>query len=144
MDATVLQIADAVVATLNALPDLGLNAERKYVPVHEIKDLTAMRTTVVPRELSLVALSRHSDDFDYVIDVAVQKRVPGVEPGNLDPYMFLMEQILDAFRGRRLDQFDAALCVRATNLPIFEPTHLDEHRVFTSVVSLTFRVARNR
>jgi hypothetical protein len=37
-----------------------------------------------------------------------------------------------------------ALCVEGKNEPIYLPPHLDENRVFTSVLSLTFREARAR
>ena len=35
-------------------------------------------------------------------------------------------------------------CVRVANEPIYVPAHLDDERVFTSVVTLTFRVARDQ
>lgn len=140
----ILEIADAVATVVDALPAMAGTVRRAYVPVYDLRDLTTLRCTVVPRELSLVALSRRDDDHDYIIDVAVQKKVATVEPAEIDPLMLLPQSIADAFRGQHPASYPAALCVAVTNRPIFDPGHLDEHRVFTTVVSLTFRVARTR
>jgi hypothetical protein len=153
MPATVIAIADAVVSTLNAAAEanalsLYFVAERAYVPVYEAKDLAELKVTVVPHGLTFAALARRSDDFDYVVDVAVQKRIEaGAKTAAeiavaADPLMVLVEEMLDLFRGKRMDAHPDALCVEGKNEPIYLPQHLDENRVFTSVLSLTFREAR--
>jgi hypothetical protein len=152
--AVVIDIADAVVARLNnATLSQTIAAERHYVPVYGKQEDNAdefadLLVTVVPRSLLMVILSRGSDDFDYIIDIGIQKRISGagVEVANssVDIFMNLVEEIVDLFRSQRLFGYTAALCVGVENAPIYAPDHLDAHRIFTSVVSLTFRVARNR
>lgn len=148
MGATIIDIADAVVTALNAASlSMAFTAERAYVPVHEAKDLLDLKVTVVPRELTLAAVARSRDEFDYVIDVAVQRRIENAVLA-IDPYMELAEGILDLFRGKLFDYGAGgrAVCIATScqNNPIYVPQHLDEHRVFTSVVSLTFRAQRVR
>jgi hypothetical protein len=154
MPATVIAIADAVVSTLNAAAEanslsLYFVAERAYVPVYDsARDFVDLKVTVVPHGLTFAALARRSDDFDYVVDVAVQKRIEaGAKTAAeiavaADPLMVLVEEMLDLFRGKRMDAHPDALCVEGKNEPIYLPPHLDENRVFTSVLSLTFREAR--
>jgi hypothetical protein len=115
MPATVIAIADAVVSTLNAAAEanalsLYFVAERAYVPVYDsAKDFVDLKVTVVPHGLTFAALARRSDDFDYVVDVAVQKRIEaGAKTAAeiavaADPLMVLVEEMLDLFRGKRMD-----------------------------------------
>src|SRR3954464_1021925 len=107
MPATVIAIADAVVSTLNAAAEanslsLYFVAERAYVPVYDsARDFVDLKVTVVPHGLTFAALARRSDDFDYVVDVAVQKRIEaGAKTAAeiavaADPLMVLVEEILD-------------------------------------------------
>lgn len=139
MAAMVLEIADAVVTAINAATAFTLPAPAArayYVPVFDVKDLTALRVVVVPRDLSLAPANRHADDYTYNIDVGIQVRADGT-PAQTDPYMLLAEQVVDVFRGKPLGT-TGATCTGAANAPIFDPGHLDQHGVFTSVITLTF------
>ncbi len=142
MPATIVQIADAVVAELNAAAfSLGFTAERHYLPKFELSELTTLRVSVVPREIASTSLDRNRDSFDYLIDVAVQKKVdPSVE--NLDALMALVEEIADHFRSEPLVGLPQARCTEVKNAPVYALEHLDEFRQFTSVLTLTFRVWR--
>ena len=156
MAAVVVEIAEAVRDALNgASLSMAFDAERLYVPrfrLHAktpddagLPDLETLRVSVVPRELSLASLNRGADDFDYVVDVAIQKRLDSDGPAEVDPYMLLAEEVVDLFRGKALeDSFGRASCVQAANLPIYSPEFLNDANVFTSVVTLTFRLARAR
>lgn len=153
MAAVVIEIADAVVAELNgATLSMPFTAERRYVPRFKLRknqpgegadlpDLETLRVSVVPRGLSAATLARRSHDFDYLVDVAVQKRLEDDEPATVDPYMRLPEEIIDLFRGGTLSGLDAK-CVAVANEPIYAPEHLNDSNVFTSVVTLTFRKVR--
>lgn len=147
MPAIIIQIADAVVARIND-PDsnlsIGLDAERAYVPVNKLEDLGSPRATVVPAGIEMTMLSRRDDDFDYLVDVGVQKKTDG-SPDEVDALMTLVEEVVDLFRGRPLAFGDtSALCVAVGNAPIYDPDHLRDRDAFSSVARLTFRVARAR
>jgi hypothetical protein len=140
--ATIIQIADAVVAQLNAAAfSQALTATRHYAPSFKLPDMKELHVTVVPRAISSTSLDRSRDTFSYEVDVAVQKKTDG-EQLALDALMTLVEEIADRFRAEPLASFPGARCMDVKNAPVFSPEHLDEFRQFTSVLILTFRLVR--
>ena len=142
MPATILAIADAVVAQLNATAfSQPLVAVRHYQPVFDLSEMTALKVSVVPRSMSSKALDRNRDSFEYQIDVAVQRKVE-LTRGNLDALMELVEEIADHFRSHPLAGFPQTRCVEVANEPVYAMEHLEEFRPFTSILMLTYRVWR--
>ncbi len=142
MPATILDIADAVVAQLNAASfSQSLTAERHYQPKFDLSEMTELRVSVVPRSLASKSLDRNRDTFDYLIDVAVQKKTD-MSQAALDALMALVEEIADHFRTQLLAGYPNARCTEVKNEPVYALEHLDEFRQFTSVITLTFRVWR--
>ena len=73
--ATILTIADAVVAELNGTSfSLPFTATRAYIPRFDLADMATLRVTVVPKGLEIAAGSRGKDQHDYRVDVGVQQR----------------------------------------------------------------------
>ncbi len=142
MAATILDIADAVVAQINATAfSQPVTAERHYQPRFELSEMTDLKVSVVPRSLASKTLDRNRDTFDYLIDVAVQKKTD-MSQGALDALMALVEEIADHFRTQKLAGYPGARCTEVKNEPVYALEHLDELRQFTSIVTLTFRVWR--
>lgn len=152
---TLIDIAEAVVAELNAeaaKPEggalgQGLVAKRHYRPLFELSQLGTLRVSVVPRGISISNLGRNSNQHDAAVDVAVQKKVgpaDGTQASTteLDGLMQLTESIADFFRLRRLVSAPSAIWVKTENNPVYSVEHLEQHRVFTSVLTLTFRICR--
>jgi hypothetical protein len=140
--ATILALADAVVAELNfGSFSQPLVAVRHYQPVFELSEMTELRVSVVPRGSSSKALDRSRYSFDFKIDVAIQRKV---EPtmGNLDALMELVEEIGDHLRTQSLASFPEARCIEVANEPVYATEHLEEFRQFTSLLMLTYRVWR--
>ncbi len=143
----IAQLTDAVVAELNA-PGTSFEglfaAERHYRPRFEIEagDLDDLRVTVVPRGITIEKATRAGDVHEVQIDVAVQQKLDDESPAAIDALMAIVQQIADHMRGRRLSAFDEAAWRRIENEPIYAVDHLDELRVFTSVLTLTYRVLR--
>lgn len=139
-------IADAVVAELNgAAPGTfgqAFTAVRGYRPQFDLAELKALRVSVVPRGIVIESLMRHANQHDVGIDVAVQKKVSPTDAAELDGLMLLTEQIADFFRLRRLSASPEALWTKTDNVPVYSPEHLETKQVFTSVLTLTFRVVR--
>jgi hypothetical protein len=140
--ATIIDIANAVVATLNAGTfSQAFTAERHYLPRYELPDLATLRVSVVPKGIASEALDRNRDRVDYRIDVAVQHKA-GVELATLDGLMTLAEEIGDYLQGTPLVGYPQARCVDMVHEPIYAPEHLDEFRAFTSVMTFTYRMWR--
>ncbi|MBI5864862.1 MAG: hypothetical protein HZB38_10205 [Planctomycetes bacterium] len=58
---TVIDIADAVVASLNAGTfSQTFEAERKYQPVFELPDMQTLHVSVVPRSVSITTATRET------------------------------------------------------------------------------------
>ncbi len=151
MAAVIVDIADAVVEALNgASLSQTFTAERAYVPIHSLPDLTTLKVTVVPSGLSSNLLNRKgANQFDFVIDIGIQQTFGQGNMTNAevvaacDPLMFLAEEIADLFRdGSSLAGYTSAHAVTVENQPIFAPHHIEEQRVFTSIISLTFRLVK--
>ncbi|NJL32249.1 MAG: hypothetical protein HC898_11885 [Phycisphaerales bacterium] len=146
MGALLIDIAQALVTELNAAAPGSFTqtftAVRGYCPQFDLAELKTLRVTVVPRKLELASLTRQSNQHDVSVDVAVQKKVLLTDVAQLDDLMMLVEQIGDYFRLRRLTALPNVLWLRTENLPVYIPEHLEEKQVFTSVLTLTFRVAR--
>lgn len=142
MVATIVAIADAVVAELNSTTwSQPLTAARHYQPVFELSEMTELKVSVVPRSLESKSLDRSRDSFDYQIDVAVQQKTD-MSQAALDALMTLVEEIADHFRTQPLVGFPQARCTEVKNDPVYALEHLEEFRQFTSVVTLTYRVWR--
>lgn len=141
--ALITDLADAVVESLNT-NDFGqpLAAQRCYVPTFDLQAMRTLHVTVVPTGIVVTALSRSTQQHECQIDVAVQKKFDKGDAAELDALMTLVERIVCHFDGRRLAVGSGALCVKVENKPIYAPEHYEKLRQFTSVLTLTFRVAR--
>ncbi len=140
---TINQIADAVVASLNASPfSLPFTAERRYQPVFDLSQLQELRVSVVPKSLTVTAATRSDAFFDCAIDIGIQRKVNADDAAALDGLMHLVEEIGDHLRFHKLDAFPSAAWLAIENDPIFSPEHLEKERVFTSVLTVTYRVRR--
>ncbi|HUU96240.1 MAG TPA: hypothetical protein VM487_10905 [Phycisphaerae bacterium] len=142
----VTQIADAVAAEINAAPQGTFNvefeAQRMVLPSFELAELAELKVTVVPKSIEMTAASRTMSQCDVQIDIGIQKKLGKEVDAEVEPLMELVEQIAAYLRGRQLQGFPNAAWVRAVNEPVYAADHLAEQRVFTSVLTLTYRVLR--
>lgn len=141
--AYIAQIAEAVVAALGAGSfSESFTAERAYLPVYELSDLKETRVTVVPKSVAILSGSRSHNQYDYAIDIAVQKKLSRADNAEIDSLLALAEEIADFFRLRRLPGFPEAMWLKTENEPVYSQEHLDQLRQFTGLLTITFRVIR--
>ena len=141
--ALITDIADAVVAELNGHTfSRPFTAVRYYRPVFDLAEMQSLHVSVVPKGLAIERLDRSRNQHDLQVDIAVQQKLQSADNAEIDALVALVEEIADFFRLRRLAACPAAVWVQTANLPIYSPEHLEELRQFTSVLTLTFRVAR--
>jgi len=137
----ITDIADAVTATLNSATfSQPFTAQRAYRPVFDLPEMTDLHVTVVPQGVTIESVGRGCSQQDYRIDVAVQKKFDDGDAAELDPLMTLVEEIANHFRFQRLTSYPNAIWLKTTNVPIYATEHMEQARVFTSVLTLTFRV----
>lgn len=138
--ATIIDIADSVVAELNAATfSQPIEAKRYYAPQFELPEMKTLHVSVVPRAIASSALDRSRYSFEYQIDVAIQQKVDPKNPP-LDALMGLTEEIAAHFRAGALASYPNARCSDVKNDPVYLPEHIVEYRQFTSVLTLTFKV----
>jgi hypothetical protein len=141
---TITAIADAVAAHINAgTYSRPVTAERLYQPAFTLEALKDLRVSVVPRTTGISAASRESSVYECVIDVGVQKKLPPEgEQTEIDALLTLVEEIADHIRLRRLPEAPDAAWAGIAHDPVVSGESLEQHRVFTSVLSVTYRVRR--
>ena len=141
---TIAAIADAVAAHINAESfSQPVSAKRMYQPAFTLEDLADLRVSVVPRTVDIAAATRDSSVFECVVDVGVQKKLPAEgADAEIDALLDLVEEITDHLRLGRLPDAPEAAWAGIANEPVVSSESLEQHRVFTSVLSVTYRVRR--
>jgi hypothetical protein len=142
-DSTIIALADAIVAKLQeGTFSLPCEIGRGYRPVVELPALAVAKVTVIPKSLAISAATRADGFYDCAVDIGVQRKVNADDSAELDALMSLVEELGDHLRGKKLDGFTAAVWLALENEPVFAPEHLEQHRQFTSVLTVTYRVRR--
>lgn len=139
MPAAIVQLADAVVADLNAATfSQPFTAQRSYLPRWKLEELATIRVTVVPKDDVGERASRAQWQEDYQLDVAIQQRLGANETAQMDALVLLGQELADYFKSRN-PVGDLATLVAVAFAPLFDPDHLEKHKTLTTVLNLTFR-----
>ena len=142
MPANIVAIADAITAELNGTSfSQPFTAQRLYLPICDLKTMSELKVSVVPKGLSTSSLDRSRDNFDYQIDVGIQKKNKN-EMATIDAMMLLVEEISDYLRANPLASYPNARFISVENNQIYAPDHLETMMQFTSVLTLTYRLWR--
>ncbi len=152
-DARLVDAAKAAVTAMNAGPAQAgfaqtFTAVRAYRPVYNLTAFkSALRVTVVPKAIDEKMLARLTVEADVAIDVAVQGFIDAAsEVSECDSLMLLMQQIKTVLeKGLTLPEANLDCGWRETvNDPAFDPDHLKQFSVFTSIATLSYLTRRAR
>ena len=133
-------IAAAVVTLLNGGSfSQAFTSSRQWTPKFSLPELATLRVSVKPATETITKADREKDYFDVAIDVGVQRKVDS--DAEIDDMDDLAEEIIDHLRNQRLSSLNAAF-LSITREPILYDAHLEEHRAFTSIITVTYRVRR--
>ena len=138
--ATAFDIAAAVVTELNTGFPAEFTAERTPLPGAKLDELTDLKVSVVPKSMEPVQVTRGTRALDVTIDVGIQKKLGAGLEAEVESLCGLAERILKFFPGHALSEAPGAQFQSVVNDPIYDPEHLQQLRVFTSVVSVTYRI----
>jgi hypothetical protein len=124
---------------------LDFTLRRLYLPKSSLEELSALTLTVFARSDTSSPFSRAGPQREIKIDIAAQKKLtndPAVESAamlaELDGLMEFMEELADFFpQGTAIPGVAGAFIRPVTNEPIYDPTHLNELKVFSSLITLT-------
>lgn len=141
---TITAIADAVADHINeGTFSRPVSAVRMHQPAFTLEDLADLRVSVVPRTTVITTASRASSVFEHVIDVGIQAKLPADDAdGAIDELLDLAEEITDHLRLVRLAGAPEAAWAGIAHEPVVSSEALEQHRVFTTVMSVTYRVRR--
>jgi hypothetical protein len=136
-------IADAVTTALNAAPpgtfSKTFTAKRIYRPEFKREELGTLHVTVIPGPVTRNQIARRLLEKTYVVGVLVQQAVTGEQNEDIDPLTGLCEEIADFIGPGEIGTTGAAWTATEHD-PIYDPDHMKDFRVFTNVVSFTFKL----
>lgn len=143
MASIVKEVADAIASELEQGSfSKPIDVRRKYIPSLDLRDVEGVVVTVVPRQNETTNADRSRMSNDVGVDVAVQRKVSGVNPADIDPLLDLVQEITDFLTRLRLAAVPSASWKRIVNAPIYAPDHLNGKQLFTSVIAITYVVHR--
>ncbi|MBI5725211.1 MAG: hypothetical protein HZA50_14725 [Planctomycetes bacterium] len=146
MNSVTVDIAEAVVSELNAGAfSQAFTAVREWLPRFDLAELKDLHVTVVPKVVSEQPAGRKVCQYEYSVDVGIQKKLTinnGAEKAEIDSLIVLVEEIAGFFRQRRLSAYPDAAWVKTEYSHLYVVEHLSQLGQFTSVLTLTFRVFR--
>ncbi len=147
-----IDVAIAAVALLNlpasqATFAAPFTAARGYeVPLYDLqkKDTLGIVVTVIPDELNESPLTRHEVQSEVSVHVGIQNFVQSLT--DKDAMMLLVEQVKTVME-QGLTLPEAAVdCgwLGTENSPLWDPAHLEQYSVFTSVPRFRYLTRRPR
>jgi hypothetical protein len=136
----IIALANLVTDDLNAA-SLGFTAVRAYLPVLPQDELDSLRVFVIPKAESLEASSRRTSQADRQIDIGLIKKLTvgpddSFDNAQLDALGDTVQAVKERLQFRPLGNFT---WIKTENDPIWVAEHLDQHRQFTSVITVTYR-----
>ena len=136
----VMDIADAVAAELGTGTfSQAITPQRMVLPEFGLEDMADLRVTVVPKAVDVTGSTRSVCQHDVQIDIGIQKKL-GKDLDTKVPLLCeLVDEIAAFLKRRPLAAAPHAAWVRTANEPIYAPEHLAEQRVFTSILTVTYR-----
>ena len=142
MSSALISAADDLVSMLNGHAfSTSFTATRTYLVEKQLKELLGyLFVSVVPRGEKIEPISRESFIRSLSIDIAVQKKPNAFTNAELDPLVLLVEEIVNFLDGVSISGNEQSKITVVNPNPIFAEEHLEEFRVFTSVISLTVKV----
>ena len=142
----VTDIADAVAAEINGAPgdtfSEAFTAERRVLPEFALEDLAALKVSVVPKAVEISGSTRSVCQYEISVDIGIQKKLGTDLDAEVAALGTVVDEIADFLRRRPLAAAPWAAWVSASNDPVYAPAHLAEQRVFTSVLTLTYRAMK--
>lgn len=141
------RLADAIVAALNAGTwSQEFTAERVPLPQFTLPELATLEVPVAVRGSYPKRLTRAHSIKVVEIDVGVLRKLDatGVDrkfaTADVDPYITLVDEIVDYFHDTRLAGFTNVLATASRPDPVYDPEQLEKKRAFVAVIQLEFKV----
>ena len=139
-------IADAVAAELNAA-DPGtfsevFTAQRMVLPAFDLPDLAELKICLVPKSVTITGSTRTASQYEIAVDIGIQKKLGKDLDAGVESLGSLVDEIADYLTRRPLTAAPFAAWAAMANEPVYAAEHLAEQRVFTSILTVTYRAVK--
>ncbi len=138
------QMAQAISTLLNGGSfSIPFESQVLLKPLFDLTDLGALKVTVVPVSLGLERIARGISSGQYEVDIAVQQKLPAEDmDADIESLMALVLEIAQYLDTTPLEYQTGkhTAAVKTDIKPIYSMEHLAEYKVFTSVVTVTYKV----
>lgn len=139
MSALVVDIAQALVTAINAASwSQSVTAVLGYMPQRKLQDFDELRVTVVPATHAQELSTRNKTDDTFEVDIGIQKQIDITDPTEVTTLLDLVDEINES-TAIKYAKMAGCSWIGSTNEPIYDPTHLLEQQLFTSVLRLSYR-----
>ena len=133
-------VAQLGLPEVDGLP-AGLVITVTPLPGVELDKLMAVpRVSVVPKSVQPQHMTRAGRADNITIDIGVQAKITGSPETDVPKLCRVVRTVLDYMWSRVLTHAAEAQFMDAGIDPVYAPEHLQQLRVFTSVVSVTYKV----
>lgn len=136
-----IDIADAVVSSLNATFAAQFTAVRRFREVYELPDTDDLRVSVVPLARVVIPGPRAGPLKRAVVLIVLNQHLPPEDPDTrIEELATLADLIGDHVVHHRLDAKPAAICAAVTNDPAFDADSLDQTQQFVSIIKAQYEM----
>jgi hypothetical protein len=135
------QLANAIVIELKKNVDkfsIQFEPAMLVLPNFESAELQTLHVTVVPRTIEIERVTRNASKYIVGIDIGIQQRIEGTAEESVAVLGVLVDEILLFLKDTQLSDFPPAQFFQITNDPIYSPEHLQQKRIFTSVLNVKY------
>lgn len=133
----ITEICDAVVAELNDHSfSLTFTAVRRYAPVSKLEDLATLKVSVLPSGWTREDATRSDIENTITVQIGLQQKI--ADDDTADDLVALAIEIVEFMQTAELSSYPDAQLISAACDPIYDPQLIDTHRVFISVIALTY------
>lgn len=134
----IFAIANAIAAELNREFADRFTAVVTPLPETALDELAGIKVSVVPKSLAPQQMTRSGRTDNYTVDIGIQAKLAGTPEAEIPTFVELTQRVLDFMWARPLPTVPTVF-ISAEIDPIYSTEHLRQFRVFTSVVSVTYR-----
>lgn len=136
-----IDIADAIVTELqNTGFSEPLTVSRRVLPEYELAELKNLTVTVVPKSVGITNITRESSSYEFAVDIGIQQKIGKDTDTDVARLSGIVSELASFLNRRKLTAFPAAQFMKIANEPVYAPEHLCQKRLFTSIVTLTYKV----
>lgn len=136
-----IDIADAIVAELQtATFNEPLVISRRVLPEFELSELKDLTVTVVPKSVQIANITRQSSSFDVAVDIGIQQKIDKDTDTQVTRLSGIVTELVSYLNRRTLASLPDVQFKSIVNEPVYAPEHLSQKRLFTSVITLHYKV----